>query len=541
MGLVQSAHNSVAKGAGRSVSATFSTPTAPGSAIAIVLTAVGGTPVTSVVPAGFVKALSIGTPRVHLTTWYQQNAPKTSKITVTSPADRSLQLQIIEMSGVRQSSALDFAIGKVAPNFHTGDAIDTGLSATTVQADSTILGIVTNDYASTTQSGFFGGFTKLFDTVSPAGNSDADRSRLTIHHIGATATGQFRLLGRLSAARQWIGMLICFRGGSSGPKQLSSRNAPPIITIGGSGARAALTAFGPLRSTTAPPIITMGGAGGSARIDLFDYQYRLNGLLVGAGTNYDVVGHEGLEGWDMRTSDKDQPRSDGAQRGVDLQSARQILFEVELVGDLTNGVEAAVDELYRALRPRRDTDWDLEWRHPGRGVKITRVRPTNNVRQLDHDGTVLTKQKVLLRGADPRHYSIRPRIVTVPVAAAGVTDPPTVTASNAGSADAYPVIRIKGAATSVSRVQLVNATADVVFDVAVPITDGAELIGDMPALVVSAPRSPVTLDGAGKYGAWQFPRDPFYLSPGDNQLYARTTPEGVPVVVTVAYRHTWPG
>lgn len=199
-----------------------------------------------------------------------------------------------------------------------------------------------------------------------------------------------------------------------------------------------------------------------------------------------------------------------------------------------------MDDLFTALAPQRDRDWDLEWRHPGRGVKIVRVRPTSLNRQLDHDGTVLARQQFLLRGADPRHYSKRGHTVIVPVTPSGAELLITAVV-NAGNAPAYPVIKIVGATTAVSRVELVNSTADVAFDVTLPLTEDALLIGDMPARVTAAPRSVVTLDGTSKYAAWAFPRAAFRLAPGSNDLYCRTTPEGVEISVTLDYRDTWSG
>jgi hypothetical protein len=69
----------------------------------------------------------------------------------------------------------------------------------------------------------------------------------------------------------------------------------------------------------------------------------------------------------------------------------------------------------------------------------------------------------------------------------------------------------------------------------------------MDARVTGAPRSTITLDGVSKYGAWQLPRSPFRIDPdpyavdGDNVLYMRTEPAGVPLVCTLDYRDTWAG
>ena len=556
MTLIQRAFAVTPKGYGRKTKATFRDATGPGNTLIAVLVAGGGTPAGWVAPAGWVLAKGVGTPDMDCNVWYLENAPATTSVEFYAKADRSVQMQLMEHSGIRLSSSLDFAIWRVAASYQStagvlgSTAIDTGLSANTAQADSTVLAVIASRNPATTQGGFSGGFTQLFDSVTPKSifgvtNADTDRTRLTVHQVYSTAIAKYRLLATLSAAQQWVAILLCFKGGSTGAKRLSSVNQPGLVTFGELSGKSVLTAFGPLRSgvTTQPALIAVGG---TSRIDTpFSYQYRVGpspGVLLGQGTNYDVVEVDGLEGADMRVSDADQPRSDGALRGTDLQAARLIQFEIELAGDLTNGVEVDIDTLFRALAPQRDTDWPLVFRHPTRGVKFVNCRPIMLPRILSHDGTVLARQKFTLRAADPRHYSATQRSVTVPITAAGATSPTTVNAPNSGNANAYPVIEIQGPASgTVTRVQLVNQTSDVTFDVALPLTSGSVLTGDMPARVTAAPRSPITLDGQSKYGAWAFPREPFYITPGGADLYCKITPDGTSVTVRLTYRDTWSG
>lgn len=542
--LRQSTSNAVASGQARSVTATLTEPTVQGNLIVVIAISSGGSAAVLTGPTGFtlIRDRSVGNLRIAV--WYREGAPPTSSFVVTINMDRSLQVRVMEYAGAAQSGALD----RVTVLTNTSQQPVTGTSGATAQADEIIVACIGNRYASTTQSGFSGGLTRLFEQVSPqywgffATDADENRTRLTVHQLVSATIGSFSLSALLSSVRDWIAVLCTFKGGSSGPKRFSSTLASPALQISGSGG---LTAFGPLKSTGAAPALTVTG---SANIGPFVYQYLLNGLLIGQGTSYEVISHEGLEGWDIRTSDDDQPRGDGALRGIDLQSARQLVFEVEVLGSQTE-VETRIDALYRALVPQRDEDWDLVWRHPGRPLRMLRCRPTQLTRELDWARSILTSQPIALRAADPRHYSAVLHRTEIPVTPAGAATPTTIAVTNTGNIAAHPLITVTGPTSGpqVTRVSLVNVTTDVAFDVATVIPARATLIGDMEARATGAPRSAITLDGQSKYGSWQLPRTPFRIdadpvAPGGvNTLYLETVPAGAPISCVLAYRDTWAG
>lgn len=547
--LAQSVSNAVAKGQTRTCTATFTSPTTEKNLIVVTATAGGGGTTTVTGPAGFTLVRDRTVGNLQIVVWYREGAPTVNAVTVTVGADRSLQVRALEYSGVAQAGALD----KVTVLTNTTAAPTTGTSGTTAQADELVVAAVANRYASTTQAGFAGGLTRLFESVSPASyglfssNADADRTRLTVHQLVASTLSSFSLSALLSSAREWVAILLTFRGGSSGPKRMTSTQAPPVLVTAGSGV---LSAFGPLRSLLAGPVATAGTAS-SAKIGPSNYQYLLGGwggLMIGDGTEYRVESHDGLEGWQIRTSDQDLPRGDGALRGVDLQSPRTVLLKLKVGGEQDH-VERLMDALYRALVPRYDTDEELIWRHPGRPLRALRCRPTDLARELSWRETLVQHQAFALRAADPRHYSAFPRRVEIPVTPAGADQVTAVSVVNAGNANAYAVVTIVGPTSgpAVSRIELVNATADVTFDVATTIPARSVLVGDMQAQVTGAPRSAITLDGQSKYGAWQLPREAFYIAPdpvaigGVNALYLRTVPAGAPVVCTVDYRDCWSG
>lgn len=283
----------------------------------------------------------------------------------------------------------------------------------------------------------------------------------------------------------------------------------------------------------------------------FEGQYRLGGWtgkLIGAGTKFHVESTEGLYGWTVRTSDEDLPREDGSLRGVDLASARQVLFKLN-VGRGRDEVEANMMELYKALAIRRDEDIELLWRRRGHPLKIMRCRPIDLLRTNDHTQLVFSKQQFVLRAADPRHYGAIQKTVQIPISA-NAAIPNYESVINEGNSEAYPLIRIKGPSNGVpvTRVALINVNGLYTFDVRLQIPSASSLLeGDMEAAVTSSGKSIITLDGQTKYGAWQLPRETFKLEPdpvlagGENILYCITEPANAPIEVTLTYRDTWDG
>lgn len=542
--LRQSVSNAVCKGQSRTARATFTAPTIEKNLVIITAVSGGGPATTLTAPAGFVLIRDRTVGNLQVAMWYREGAPSYSAVEVTAGADRSLQIRAMEYSGAAQSGALD----KVTVLTNSTADPETGSTGNIAQPDEVVVSVVANRYASTTQAAFAGGLTRLFESVSPqffgllGSNADADRTRLTVHELIANSVASFRLLCKLSSQRDWIAILCTFRGGSSGPKRMTSTLAQPAMTVSGSGT---LSAFGKFKSTTAGPALSVSG---SALMLPFAFQFRMNGLLLGQGTRYEVVSHDGLYGYEVRTSDDDQPRGDGAMRGVDLQSARQMLFKIEVDGSEAE-VEQLLDTLYRRLTPQREVDWDLVWRHPAQVARMLRCRPIQLPREVDDTRTKLAPQQIALRAADPRHYAAVARRIEVPVTPKGAAFPLTVVARNVGNIPAHPRITIVGPTSGppVSRVELVNMSGLVTFDVQLTLPSRGVLVGDMEARVTGAPRSVVTLDGQSKYGSWQLPRSPFRLEPdpfaenGDNVLYLRTEPPGAPVVCTLDYRDTWSG
>lgn len=545
--LLQNAYNSKAKaGSGdqgsTQVKATFQSATTPGSSITAIVTTAGGLGITHSLTAGWTKQFDLSVRDLQMSVWTRENAPSTTSITASADAYRGMTLRLLEHNGVAQASAVD---RKTSSSGESGTA-STGSTATTSRPDEVVIGVLASQYASTGQSSFTGGMTKLFEDVTPdGGTQDWERSRTTVHQLITSGTGQFSLSGQLSTQRRWIGVLITFKGSTTGPAKFTSTQQPPQLLSGG---RGALTVFGPLRSVLQPAQALI-GIGVRARLGPFNDQYRLggpSGLLIGAGTDYRVESVEGLEGFEVRISDADQPREAGSQRGVDLQVARLIVFKVNFDGsgypDPRSRVGDLKRALLRALVPQRDADWELIFRLPGEPLRSVWCRPTSMLPSMDPDQAILYDKPFALRAADPRHYAAAVSNLTVPITA-NRSSPVLATAYNLGDDWAYPVIRITGPTSGLSatRMVLTNTSTGEVFDAAAVLQPGSQLAADMPSLIRALPVDYVTIDGAGKYGAWQPPRTPFRLQPGANELMFEVEPSSATPSCALEWRSTWSG
>jgi hypothetical protein len=539
----QSAWNAVYSGQSKTVKVTFDQPTLPNRVVVVIAVATvpGSGTYTLTGPAGFTLVRERTANELKVAVWVREGAPETTSVTVSTSAGRSLQVEAIELQGVAQSGALDRVTIQAAARH--SDRPDTGSSGTIAQADEIVIAAVANRYSSTAQLGFSGGLAQLAVRTTSTRDSDDRRSRLTVHAVVTSAITAFRFLARLTSPRDWIAVLLTFRGASTGPVRLSARQRNVALRTGTGVAR--LVVQGPIQARNPGPALVT--AGGTAWLAPSDYQYLIGGrggLLIGEGTDYRIASIDGLEGFgDIRVSDTDLPLSDGAARGVDLQAARLVSVKIATPGGTRADVEQRLDVLKRALVPQRDEDIEWIWRHPGQPLKMIRCRPVSLLRDMTFEQLVTGGQPFTVRAADPRIYSTTEYRVPIASTPPSATVPTTTAVVNLGSAAAHPYITVRNpvGADTVYRVALVNPGQDVIFDVRAVLPPGSTLVGDMYTRAVGGSTSTVTVDGRGKYGAWQHPRTPFRLGPGVNQLHLVTEPAGAPVETLLRYRDTWSG
>ncbi|AEA27929.1 hypothetical protein Psed_5802 [Pseudonocardia dioxanivorans CB1190] len=549
----QRAGNAVATGQSGTVKVVLDAPTQPGNTVVVIAagTRDGWLPWPMVLNAsGFSSAVDRVEDELAVVVWYQANAPAMSQVSVSTLTGRAFQVQVLELTGLAQSAVLDkVAVGGDNDDYKAGSSTPrSGSTGNTSQADEFVLGIVANRYSSG-QSGFTGGLVRLSDTVTPDRSSEDDykRCRLTVHAQVTNQVGSWSIGAQLPTKRDWIAAVLTFKGGTIGPARMTSVDQAPVLTTsGGSGD---LTVFGPLVSTGQPDVFA--ATGGTGRMGPFELQLRLggwDGFTIGEGADVRVNRVEGLSGWEMRVSDGDLSRGDGSSRGIDLQSPRQVVIEMNFDDVDHAALEDVTQQLLRALRPQKTEDWDLLFRLPGMPLRILRCRPIKVGNDITAEQLLRRDLTAALRAADPRIYSARERSIPVPVTPAGQTVVDVASVPNIGNAPAWPLIRItNNDVVPVTRVQVVNPSSGSAFEVATVIPPGSQLTGDMLAYVTQSSGNVVSLDEQPKYGAWVPPREPLSIAPdpyapnGVNAVWCRTTPEGADVLVALEYRDTWSG
>lgn len=218
-------------------------------------------------------------------------------------------------------------------------------------------------------------------------------------------------------------------------------------------------------------------------LDLTDWQYDLGGVLIGAGTTVNVIETTGLGRPPVRDSDVDQPSMDGQFAGPDYWAGRQIQMDaaIKIPGqpdachNMVATLQAASDTA--AVRLVGGQGMTLRLKRPGRPVKRLTVR----MRKLDPEykdvihGYVPLDIELLAH--DPTFYADTETTTELPLGwltgggfAAPVAAPifvqdGTVAAdrpgwvTNAGDADAWPVIRITGPCSNVTITHVASGRA----------------------------------------------------------------------------------
>lgn len=292
---------------------------------------------------------------------------------------------------------------------------------------------------------------------------------------------------------------------------------------------------------------------------LADEQFEYRGLVFGRECPIMVNRAEGFEGFEVRSSDADQPRGDGSLRGFDYAAARNISFElVAWEADLDGSVyEAAWQTIRSAFRPSRSEDYPLSFKRPGMPERMVYCRPIQLVRVEEWNRhNRYGYPPVILKAVDPRIYSVDEKTGMVPVYAttAGGFDFPLANfpldftgglqneyvAINEGTADAHPLIRIYGPKSGTFEgFTLTNSTTGQTVTVSTVMSLNQILTIDMPAMATGANRLIVSLDGATRYASWAQPREPFFLAPGANNLRFEVNGTTTNALCTVQWRDTW--
>lgn len=296
-------------------------------------------------------------------------------------------------------------------------------------------------------------------------------------------------------------------------------------------------------------------------MNLTDNQFMYRGLVFGVDTPYFLQSLAGLEDLNVRVSDRELPRDHGSVPGPHYASAKDVVMEFKVVADrdptiVDPGlVMQRVADLRRAFGGTSEPS-PLTFKRPGMPERLINVTPVQVSRtETVEDRGIFAFPRVALTAADPRIYSTETELLTLAKHEPGGTsldypeDYPKdfgggggeVVAVNDGSADAYPLVRFYGPTDggTVTSVALRNVTTGQTQRVVTTVSAGQILTVDNEAHVTGSGGQVVGLGGSTRYGAWQQPRVPFALPPGESILRYEAEGTSAETKCVVTWRHTW--
>jgi hypothetical protein len=138
---------------------------------------------------------------------------------------------------------------------------------------------------------------------------------------------------------------------------------------------------------------------------LEDFQWEYNGLVMGAGTPFGVLGVEGLDLAEIRSGDVNWPRDHGQAMGLDLYGGRDIIFDLWMKTDGTS-LQAAQLELAAATVVGPNEEFPLWIQLPTLPILCVMCRPRKRKMKVDSDyaAAQVGKPELSLHATDPRIY-----------------------------------------------------------------------------------------------------------------------------------------
>jgi len=283
-----------------------------------------------------------------------------------------------------------------------------------------------------------------------------------------------------------------------------------------------------------------------------DYQYEINGLLVGRGTPYQVLSVDGLfELPDIVVSDTQREGADGEYSSNDeTLTGRIITMQVAINHELSadvNDMLADADDLYERLQVVtsniRDT-WPLLIKRPDRPERRIYVKTRRRAFQSNYDFAIGHGQGALqFKALDPRIYSTllnEPTPIDVFGIFGGMSFP-----------EVFPLTF--GAATTQGTLNMVNDgtyQTPAKFRIIGPVTNPAIVhVGLQRTLQITGSLSAneimdIDLDartvliGNVNRRSWLTTAQWFMLQPGDNEIRFNGTTSGEPRLAAT-WRSAW--
>jgi hypothetical protein len=276
-------------------------------------------------------------------------------------------------------------------------------------------------------------------------------------------------------------------------------------------------------------------------------QYR--GLVMGPGTEYEIIEETGLETLTVRSGTRPAPRAAGSIPGLHVADSKLVALTVEIAtGDAATA--EVLDAALRAVMVVSESD-QFEYKFLlASGVESfvwARVIDRPRKRDMASEQFGFYTRSIGFEVADPRIYSVEQHSENVPLLAADFPGfdlpddlPFNMVAGtqseailiNAGDQDAYPLCQFQfqsGGSDDWEGLVLTNETNGSVLDIDSTLTAGQILTADMDAYVRAVPDNLIVyIGGSSRFGDWQHPRDPFYLSPGSNVITFEVEAAGTP-------------
>lgn len=194
---------------------------------------------------------------------------------------------------------------------------------------------------------------------------------------------------------------------------------------------------------------------------LENWRFEFNGLELGAGTEYGIVGIEGLDlGGPVRAGDVVLPRDHGQTRGLDLLGGRDIIFDLWIAAK-TNTLATLQKNLGYATMVQPSAEIPLWFQLPGLPVLCSMCRPRTRKGKIDVDYATSSvyKPELAFHATDPRLYGQGQSLVisaeetahtggvkppfTFPLSF-GATVPVGVAVTNAGNFETRPLLILTG-------------------------------------------------------------------------------------------------
>jgi hypothetical protein len=281
-----------------------------------------------------------------------------------------------------------------------------------------------------------------------------------------------------------------------------------------------------------------------------DYQYDLNGLLIGKGTPYKVINIDGLfELPDVLSDDEPRPSVDGERSSnMETLAGRTISMDITMLTDEVPGKTA--DDLYDALQRVTSsirTTFPFKIKRPGFPERSVDVKIRRRAFPANYDfSNGMAAGAIQLKALDPRIYAsdlsvggpvglstvigglVFPHTVPFDFSSGGVYG--IISAFNAGSYETAAVLTVSGGSVTNFTIEHLELGKVLAFTTALASPD---------SMIVDLGKKTAMLNGIANRRNIMTTAQWFMLRPGNNSIrFNGTLVSGVPQLSAI-WRNAW--